>query len=107
MKYTPAFTPNAEPVAVASSDANVRTVSPIVIVVLPYVNGSSNTNTSPSGKAVLSPSVPDCWYFKKTVILSTPSAGGSMKFFNVATIPDVWPLTLNPLPPFEAIISFK
>ena len=91
----------------ASSDANVRTVSPIVIVVLPYVSGSSNTNTSPSGKAVLSPSVPDCWYFKKTVILSTPSAGGSIKFFNVATIPDVWPLTLNPFPSFAAIILLK
>ena len=89
IKYTPAFTPKAVPVAVASSDANVKTVSPIVIVVFPYVNGSSNINTSPSGKEELSPSVPDCWYFKKIVILSTPSAGGNIKFFIVATIPDV------------------
>ena len=60
IKYTPAVTPKAEPIAVASSEANVKTVSPIVIVVLPYVNGSSNTNTSPFGNAVLSPLVPDC-----------------------------------------------
>ena len=60
IKYIPAVTPKAEPTAVASSEANVKTVSPIVIVVLPYVNGSSNTKTSPSGNEVLSPSVPDC-----------------------------------------------
>ena len=60
IKYTPAFTPNADPVAVASWDASVKTVSPIVIVVLPYVSGSSRINISPSGKDVLSPSVPDC-----------------------------------------------
>ena len=59
-KYTPALTPNAVPVAVASSDVSVKTVSPIVKVVFPYVSGSSNTKTSPSGNAVLSPSVPDC-----------------------------------------------
>ena len=106
-KYTPWLTPKAEPVAVASSDVNVKTVSPIVKVVLPYVNGSSKTKTSPSGNAVLSPLVPDCWYFIKIVILSTPSAGGNIKFLIVATIPDVWPLTLNPFPSFDEIILFK
>ena len=30
-----------------------------------------------------------------------------MKFFITATVPEVWPLTLKPLPPLEAIISFK
>ena len=34
-KYTPEFTPNADPVAVASSEVSVKTVSPIVSVVLP------------------------------------------------------------------------
>ena len=75
-KYTPLLTPKAEPVAVASSDVSVKTVSPIVRVVLPYVNGSSNINTSPFGNAVLSPLVPDCCYLIKIVISSTPSAGG-------------------------------
>ena len=59
-KYTPELTPNAEPVAVASSDTSVKTVSPIVSVVLPYVNGYSNIKNSPSGNEVLSPLVPDC-----------------------------------------------
>ena len=58
-KYTPELTPNADPVAVASSEVSVKTVSPIVNVVLPYVKGSSSINTSPSGKATLSPSFPD------------------------------------------------
>ena len=53
-KYTPLLTPKADPVAVASSDVSVKTVSPIVRVVLPYVKGSSNINTSPFGNAVLS-----------------------------------------------------
>ena len=74
---------------------------------MPYVKGSSRTNISPSGNAELSPSVPDCWYLTKIVIFSTPSAGGNMKFFITATVPEVWPLTLKPLPPLEAIISFK
>ena len=91
----------------ASSDTNVKTVSPIVNVVFPYVNGSSNIKISPSGNALLSPSVPDWTYFIKIVILSTPSAGGSIKFLIVATMPDVWPLTLKPLPPFDAIILLK
>ena len=82
-------------------------VSPIVNVVFPYVSGSSKTKISPSGNAPLSPLVPDCWYFKKIVIFSTPSAGGNIKFFIVATIPDVCPLTLNPLPPLDAINSLK
>ena len=46
--------------AVASSDTSVKTVSPIVKVVLPYIYGSSNIKTSPSGNEVLSPLVPDC-----------------------------------------------
>ena len=74
---------------------------------LPYVSGSSRTKISPSGNAVLSPSVPDCWYLTKIVIFSTPSDGGNMKFFITATVPEFWPLTLKPLPPFDAIISFK
>ena len=59
-KQIPACTPKAVPVAVASSETSVNTVSPIVNVVLPYVKGSSRTNISPSGNAALSPSVPDC-----------------------------------------------
>ena len=59
-KYTPLLIPKADPVAVASSDVNVNTVSPMVKVVLPYVSGSSNIYTSPFGNAVLSPFVPDC-----------------------------------------------
>ena len=101
------MTPKAQPVAVAFSEVSVKTVSPIVRVVLPYVSGSSNINTSPSGKARLWPLVPDCWYFIKIVILSTPSAGGKIKFFMVATIPEFWPLTLVPLPSFAAIKLLK
>ena len=56
---------------------------------------------------MLSPLVPDCWYFIKIVISSTPSAGGNIKFFIVATIPDVCPLTLVPLPPFADIILLR
>ena len=101
------MTPKAVPVAVASSDTSVNMVSPIVRVVLPYVSGSSRTKTSPSGKALLSPSVPDCWYFKKIVRFSRPSAGGYIKFCITAPVPEVLPLTLRPLPPLDAIISFK
>ena len=88
IKYTPLLTPNAEPVAVALSDTKVSTVSLMFKVVLPYVTVSSRIKISPSGKAALSPSSPDSTYFMNIVISSTPSVGGNMKFFIVATIPE-------------------
>ena len=59
IKYTPLLTPNADPVADASSETQVRIVSLVFNVVLPYVKGSSRINTSSLGKPTLSPSVPD------------------------------------------------
>ena len=43
----------------------------------------------------------------KIVISSTPSSGGKIKFFIVATIPEFWPLTLVPFPSLFEIILLK
>ena len=67
IKYTPADNLAAEPVKCESTSTNFKTVSPAVMVVLPYTNVSSTIIFSPSKGNAATLSGPELKYFTKIV----------------------------------------